>query len=96
MVDRVRMLLTNTSLLSFDSWPPTAVRRVSETIVWVFVALRSSWEAMARMSRRMSETVPCVLAGKGADDSPGALNTEVRCQFHLQPRSLTWREPGRG
>ena len=35
------------------------------------------------------------LNGKGVD-SPGALDTEVRCQFHFQPRSLTWREPVRG
>jgi len=97
VVDRVRISLTNAFLLSFTSWPFTTVWRTSETIARVFVALRSNSEVtMARTSRRMSETVPCVLASKGADDSPGALDTEVRCQFHFQPRSLTWREARQG
>jgi len=75
MVDRVRVPLTNRSLLSFGSWPFTKVRRISETVVWVVVVLCSSWEAMTRMSRRMmSETVPYVLPSKGADGSPGALD----------------------
>ena len=88
--------LTIRFLLSSSSWPFTTVRWISETMIWVFVAFRSSSEAMARTSRRMSEMVPCVLTGKGCDDSPGALDAKVRCWSRLQPRSLTWHEPGKG
>ena len=39
----------------------------------------------------MSGTFPCVLFGSGYDDSPGALDADVRYSARFQERSLTWR-----
>ena len=43
----------------------------------------------------MSKTFPCVLVGGGYDDSPGALDADVRYKTRFRERSLTWREAGR-
>jgi len=76
MARPVGVSLTNRFLLS-PPWPFTTVRWISETMTWVFVAFLSNSEAMARTSRRMSETVPCVLTAKGDGDSPGALEQRL-------------------
>ena len=44
------------------------------------------------MSLRMSETVLYVFLGGGDDDSPGALDGNVRRRVNLKLRLLTWRE----
>ena len=62
------------------------------------ITLRWISETMARVARTlrcMSETISRVL-GKGAGDSPGALDAKIRHQVDFWPKSLTWRGSKQG
>ena len=69
-----------------------------DLLVSQIVDLVKSWNTsemetqVARTSRRMSETV----LGKGASESPGALDTKVRHKFYFSPRLLTWHGSRQG
>ena len=72
MTARVRPPLTERFLLPVPSWSYTTARQISETMSRIFMT-----------SLRMSDAVPGVLLGKGGGDSPGALDANVRSQFHF-------------